>query len=822
MKLTLKNFRCWEDKTFDFGEIGLILLSGSSGAGKTSILLAIQFVLYDIGTKLVTFGKTSCSVSFEFGDSGDKILITRSKRPNRVVVIQGDTEYEDDVAQGVIDAKFGKCFDVVSYVSQNNEKSFILMSPMEKLAFLERFAFNGINITDLKMKASSLVKKRNEELVMVTSQLEMASSQFSELKKPEKVLFPLKGTDREKAIKNENVKMSNTKILIKRADKAISELSKKINENKINSVKKDNITSNLFKVKTTLRKLEEENKKIVYIGDENLNILKNKLQCILKNKEYITLKNQFEKEEKKYGEMLERERVHLFTEIKNIKGKLWEEGTLEEIDHTILDIKNVMKDLEKIRELKVELSSLNVKDTITEDRSTLDSLSKKIEEGKELHGRLLLQKELYTCPSCSASLKIDDEGKLIEHETGSENSSILNSDVEENIEKLEAELALLSKKFSSLSIQHQNNVKKTERKETILKKIQEIHDSYGDEGITSQYDEMELNLTYWLKYRATQLENENRMKKMELNLKEERWSSTLSHFGKHVKETKEKLEEMESNTDGDIPDDDEEELRLFINSEESNKKRSESLNKDIEKTQNELSEYECELETINSANLNKDETEVLEEKLKDKEKELGNLKAMLVEIENNLKKVDKYLLYKKEFEEYMKWKKKVNILTEEEEKKRKRYSAVTQWKDKILEAESIAILNIINSINTHSQSYLDIFFPDHPIVVRLQPFKITKKKEKPQINIEIDYRGNQCDMSSLSGGEVSRVVLAFTLALTEIFNTPILLLDECTASLDQDLTSTVMEGIRENFSDRLVVVIAHQVVAGHFDRQVEL
>ena len=43
MKITLKNFRCYEDKTFDFGDNGLTLLSGGSGTGKTSLMMAIDF-----------------------------------------------------------------------------------------------------------------------------------------------------------------------------------------------------------------------------------------------------------------------------------------------------------------------------------------------------------------------------------------------------------------------------------------------------------------------------------------------------------------------------------------------------------------------------------------------------------------------------------------------------------------------------------------------------------------------------------------------------------------------------------------------------------
>jgi len=64
--------------------------------------------------------------------------------------------------------------------------------------------------------------------------------------------------------------------------------------------------------------------------------------------------------------------------------------------------------------------------------------------------------------------------------------------------------------------------------------------------------------------------------------------------------------------------------------------------------------------------------------------------------------------------------------------------------------------------------------------------------------------------------------LAYTLALSEIFNTPLMLLDECTASLDQDLTSDVFEGIREHFGGKLVLIIAHQVVSGTFDKVIKL
>ena len=209
--------------------------------------------------------------------------------------------------------------------------------------------------------------------------------------------------------------------------------------------------------------------------------------------------------------------------------------------------------------------------------------------------------------------------------------------------------------------------------------------------------------------------------------------------------------------------------------------------------------------------------------IKNTDIELSELKNVLEEHNSNMKKIDEYEKYMEELSRYKEWEKKVKDLTVIEEKCNKKYTGSTMLKDKILEAESLAILNVINSINIHAQEYLDIFFPDNPIVVRLLPFKTTKKNTtKPQINLEIDYKGMEADINMLSGGELSRVVLAYTLALSEIFNSPMVMLDECTSSLDAELTSTVMDGIRKNFGTKLVIIIAHQVVEGDFDRQISL
>lgn len=320
---------------------------------------------------------------------------------------------------------------------------------------------------------------------------------------------------------------------------------------------------------------------------------------------------------------------------------------------------------------------------------------------------------------------------------------------------------------------------------------------------------------------------EKRKKKLEDDLKSNNFSKSVLLLRDEVNIQKKKIDEYEKIYKNFVMIN-EEEVRSKISSLKRDKEKTEELTKNIQSYQKEINEVEESIEKIKNKFSNKYSGKDIEEMnntLSLYEKELNTLlkeEEDLTRINENIQEYQKYI---EELKKYNDWVSKVNFLKEEEKKNKERYAASTLLKEKILQAESMAITNIINSINIHAQEYLDIFFPSDPIVVRLLPFKESKKKNvqsKPQINMEIDYKGMEADISMLSGGELARVVLAYTLALAEIFNTPLLLLDECTASLDQESTSIVMEGIKNNFSNKLVIVIAHQVVSGDFDRQISL
>ena len=143
-----------------------------------------------------------------------------------------------------------------------------------------------------------------------------------------------------------------------------------------------------------------------------------------------------------------------------------------------------------------------------------------------------------------------------------------------------------------------------------------------------------------------------------------------------------------------------------------------------------------------------------------------------------------------------------------------------ELKQAIAKAESLAITNIVDKINETAAKHLDDMFVDDPIDVHLQTFtqaKTGKKKIKPEIRAHIQYKENEMKLNGLSGGEKARVAIAFNLALCEIFDSPIVMLDEVTANLDADLAETVCECVKQAAPDKIVLVVAHQCVDGIFD-----
>ena len=145
MKLKLENFRCHQKMVVEIPDTGLVLLSGASGAGKTTVLNAITYALYGKLARPYSHDQTKCSVRIEgYSIPGRKetLDLVRTSPGSRLKVTCRGKEYEDDAAQGVIDTlvvPYEK-FLLSSYVVQRLNSSILSIAPRDQVVFIKTLA----------------------------------------------------------------------------------------------------------------------------------------------------------------------------------------------------------------------------------------------------------------------------------------------------------------------------------------------------------------------------------------------------------------------------------------------------------------------------------------------------------------------------------------------------------------------------------------------------------------------------------------------------------------------------------------------------------
>ena len=820
MILNLENFKCHESKSLDFGKEGLILIEGPSGIGKTTILEAINFCLYGIGTKVVTEGKTKCKVEIIMDD----ITIKRSKKPNHLLV---DNMYEDEAGQAIVNRKFGYCFNICAYMTQDNISSFIYLSPLEKLNFLEKMSFTDINLSEIKIKCKNLLKERNEALSKTSSQLEIISKIIEERTEIEVVDFPIKCNikNREKIMTNEQVNHNNTKIFIKKSSKKLELLlsekhSLQITNTEIN-LKKQEYRKN----KKEFDKIIEEEKTIILEGYGVVSKYESILSRIISSRELKNLQDKYKEDIDNLEQIKMIQAKEKMDRILELKGKLWKQYDKDETDNMIIDYKSLISDLYKIRDINKDIKKYKVDDHELEvKKKYLDNKRQEKENKKNKLSTLILQQKIYKCPSCHNTLKLEND--CLEPIS-------INIDVCENknnkqdiIKEIEKDL----KNLDNVIIKEYKIITDEEYKLIQYKKLLENHNE-----IVSQYEdipELEDTESDFEEIKRYKNNQEQIIKELHILENENNVSKTIQNIVQNIEKNKKKIELLKSQNINNEDDTDilytENEIREKIDIQKKNEyllqdKLSKKIN--LEESNIKIKDRINYLKKEHISKYKKFNSEdEIDEKIKEIKKEHNDLELKLSEHETTLEKIDKYNKYLELKKEQDILNQKQEVLKLEEIENRKKYKAILEFKEQMLEAETISMINIIETINTHIQEYLEKFFPENPISISLSTEKeIKNKTNKTQINLVIDYKGMSCDINMLSGGEKSRVILAFTMTFSEIFNTPIIMLDECTSSLDAELTGEIIESIKETSKEKLILAVCHQITThAHFDKIITL
>lgn len=804
MRLELVNFRCWKKRTFEFPDEGLVLLNGSSGAGKSSILSSIYFALYGTGLKIVSFGEKKCSVRFVY----DGMDITRTKGPNRLLLTTHSgsevNEYEDDVAQGIITKKFGESFTLTSYITQKTVHSFLNLGPTDKMNFLEKLSLGEEDISGIKKKAKEKIKEKKEILQQKVGQLELLTSEVEEMKIPDEISFPLGKKHSDIKIKNEGIYWKRTvkeleekRVLLKKTE---SEYSKE----KVNQAVKEKSHSTVTELEEKKKKLSDEIETIEFDGDETINDLKTTLSFLKNKREFSMVSDRYNEEQKRYDTLREQEMTTLREEESVLKDKIKDVDKESFSDTTIKSVEDDISIIESISLLTNELSIHK------QNRSQYKEYDRE-QKVKELEEKVeILQKDITSidqrvdikcCPNCKVSLRFSKTVLVL-----ADGEPVDEIKSRNDVKRIKTEIVSIKTLIDSIKkettmivhtdLKIEEYQKKIESKRLPLKSLEVL-----------QSDLKSLN-----QKKREFRDISDKLKTISNKISTEDLSPTLKKLKIQVDKRKKELQNIKEQLEEDLETDyTEEELREEISKQELLSHKLKSLNKQLSELVISYNKAVIELEKIKLSDRDFDEEiEILSESINE-----------LIKKEKDHKETDekikKYLQYKKQQEEYNKWIDKLNKCKDEELSSKKELSCCDIFLRKIQEAESLAISQTIDSINYHMNYYLEKFFPDNPITVSISPYKETKKDIKSLINITVGYRGVETGLDCLSGGEYDRVTLSIVLALNTMFGSNLIMLDESISSLDSELTGEIIEVLKENMSGKVIVIVSHQIPTGLFD-----
>jgi DNA repair exonuclease SbcCD ATPase subunit len=216
--------------------------------------------------------------------------------------------------------------------------------------------------------------------------------------------------------------------------------------------------------------------------------------------------------------------------------------------------------------------------------------------------------------------------------------------------------------------------------------------------------------------------------------------------------------------------------------------------------------------------------EDFEETIKNLENQIQELKSQLSRSEQQDKKIVEYLSYAEKRDYYDKWKTKLISLQESEKNCITSLKVAENFITILNNTESKAVFNIINSLNINLKYYSEQFFTE-PISIQVQLYKENQSGNiKPSVVIKVIYKGMEYDIDCLSGGETSRVELAICLAINNIINGKILLLDEVLGTLNSEYIETVTNILKEEAlkDNKLILTILHGSSEGNFDHIINI
>jgi exonuclease SbcC len=836
MYLELKNFRCFKNLKIDLPDSGVVLLNGHSGVGKTSIFKAINFVLYDDENKCVMSGEKTCQVTMKYKN----YTIVRSKSPTFLHFItssQSEPERKlvGDSAQAKIYEVFGQHFKLTNYLTQKAIKTFFNLSRDERREFLQHLVIQNFDIESKRELIKKKIKERKSIASIRAGMLESTKQEAVEYH--QQPTFPIKitnGVTPEACLKEEAAQRNKNKTKMHALQEQISNIEIQIQNSEetqkritVLSAQLDHYLDEQKRVQTLIDKfvvqssetLEQEISDLeeqVYFADmwvklkdfeqEHAAILKNlqskkqeqldELTNKLKHVEF-TQPAEIMKLKKINLSVIEFERVcnQIYKQLKktvqkeNVSSAI--ESAIRGLDSTISECDPTSLQDEKF-ELEMKISQIK-----QEIKDCKDSLS-----GKDL-----------ICPECSTQVSLRN-GHLHKKNTQDIKNHIetLTSKLEEEQDNLDDFLEYYSE--CEVAVKNASDIKNT---------LEGLHSSFKelkDECINVDIQELQSKIDSCVSKNTEHLSLQQRLK--ELNSKDIYQDSVLKSKTVQIDKMKKLLLQDNCDINTYVYPENLDHVKRELDSKNqmlgaisSQNDRLREHKRELQRLTNKISEIKqellsCEKDSVDTTSVDELKTDFIKRMQKDKIFEERRLK------------IEKYERELALYTKWQQWDMSVTRLQEECDRAEVALSIANQGLTILNETESNVLETLITNINTDIEEYMNLFFDDGLKMKIVTFVRSAQGEKKSQLEVQFEREGEEINTDTLSGGEYDRCVLGLFLAFNKNSSKEFILLDECISSLHSELVEDIVETIKKESSNKLVLFTLHQANIGLFDHVIEI
>lgn len=822
MEIQLQNFRCHREVSYSLPEQGLVLISGPYGVGKSSILNAISYAFYGELRHPYTHGENSCKVIISYRE----MKITRTSRPNRLLLEYKGVEYEDAPAQKMIERVLGmnyREFLASSYVIQRKNNSVLTMSPSEQLQFVEVLAFSKDQHLEYRQKFKQNVKDKRDNKIRCETKLSELEKRLEEAKTNAPDISKLPPVEDLGTLEELETVEKSLEKEFKKSKETLGKLQKDLQRIREVEKEKEEAKEEIQKIEIKITSLEELRSKL---GSEI------SLEDIQEQEKQVKETETLFKQTKAYEEYtidLSRIKKLETDHLSSIKAHIKELEATIPPRKELLKLKNERDELEERQKKLVEIESLKVQKSqaiskfkevqkkaglklksskavirnLHDQKDDLLSGIKEAEISISEHNNRMIYKEIeslvYECPSCSTKVRV--QGKLLKKdEEIEENSS------ETNHESL---LEQENRKLKSLTDQLQNV-------ELWLQDLEQVQPFLANK--IPKLDQVDFSNVRDIERRLLEIENAQE------SLKDLRSKVKRKDFPQSIQDLRQELKVKKTT----FPS----RFKPSISLEKLEKKMAE-YNETLEDTLRRQAERSSLNREINgfARDLKRLKKRAKGQRIRTKtssriEEEIQQHQCRISEIVEEMQTISTTKNYLQQYE-------KVNLVSELEKRVEKVQKVVSRAESKLKgamglqeagkEAEVQAITQTISCINEHARIYLDKMF-EETIHVSLENYRLTKSKTlKSQMNVRVEYKGQIYNsINELSGGERQMCELAFLLAVNDMLGSPIALLDECLNNLDGETHMNRLMDLQALVKDKLILVISHKGFSGIFDKEIRM